>query len=66
MIFDKRYFEYQKQGELEHAALKRLSNIGELSLYKHEGFWYAVDTNKEYEDLNKIWRSGQAPWKIWK
>ena len=66
MIFDKRYFEYQKPGELEHAALKRLSDIDQLSLYKHEGFWFAVDTNKEYEDLNKIWKSGKAPWKIWK
>ncbi|MEK7495073.1 MAG: sugar phosphate nucleotidyltransferase [Patescibacteria group bacterium] len=66
MIFDKRYFEYQKPSELEHAALKRLSSINQLSLYKHEGFWYAVDTNKEYEDLNKIWKSGKAPWKIWR
>jgi len=66
MIFDKRYFKYQKPGELEHAALKRLSNINQLSLYKHEGFWFAVDTNKEYEELNKIWKGGKAPWKIWK
>jgi len=66
MIFDKRYFGYQKPGELEHAALKRLSDINQLSLYKHEGFWYAVDTNKEYEDLNKIWKSGKVPWKVWK
>lgn len=66
MIFDKRYFEYQKTGELEHAALKRLADINQLSLYKHDGFWYAVDTNKEYEELNRIWKSGKAPWKVWK
>ncbi len=66
MIFDKRYFEYQKSGELEHAALKRLANIKQLSLYKHTGFWYAVDTNKEYEELNKIWRAPNPPWKVWK
>lgn len=66
MIFDKKYFDYQKTGELEHAALKRLANINQLSLYKHEGFWFAVDTNKEYEELNKIWEKGNAPWKIWK
>lgn len=66
MIFDKRFFDYQKPGELEHAALKRLSAINQLSLYPHTGFWYAIDTNKEYEELNKIWDSGKAPWKIWR
>ncbi|OGK26100.1 hypothetical protein A2954_04090 [Candidatus Roizmanbacteria bacterium RIFCSPLOWO2_01_FULL_37_12] len=66
MIFDKRFFEYQKPGELEHEALKRLAKINQLSLYKHTGFWYAVDTHKEYEDLNKIWATGIAPWKVWK
>ncbi len=66
MVFDKRFFKYQKPGELEHAALKRLSAINQLSLYQHTGFWYAVDTNKEYEELNGIWNSGKAPWKVWK
>lgn len=66
MIFDRRFFKYQKPKELEHEALKRLSKIGQLSLYKHTGFWYAVDTQKEYEELNKIWKSGNAPWKVWK
>lgn len=65
MIFDKRYFKYQNPGELEHAALKRLVEKNQLSLFPHKGFWYAVDTNKEYEELNKIWASGKAPWKIW-
>lgn len=66
MVFDKQYFKYQNPGELEHEALKRLSKIKQLSLYGHKGFWYAVDTNKEYEDLNKLWKLGNAPWKIWK
>lgn len=66
MIFDKRFFEYVKSGEMEHIALKRLARIKELSLYKHDGFWFSVDTNKELEDLNQMWESGDAPWKIWK
>ena len=65
MIFDRRYFDFQKPGELEHAALRRLVKISQLSLFKHTGFWMAVDTNKELDDLNKIWKSGRAPWKIW-
>lgn len=65
MVFDKRYFKYQKDNELEHEALKRLSKENQLSLYKHSGFWFAVDTHKEYEMLNKLWNSGRAQWKVW-
>ena len=65
MIFTKKYFQYQKKHELEHAALKRLVDIKQLSLYKHTGFWLAVDTNKEYEELKWIWSNGKALWKVW-
>ncbi len=65
MIFDKRFFSYLRNGEMEHEGLKRLAKEDQLSLYKHDGFWFAVDTFKELDDLNKIWNSGNAPWKIW-
>ena len=66
MVFDKRAFEYIRIGETEHPMLKRLSKLRQLSLYKHKGFWFAIDTHKEFEELNKIWIEGKAPWKIWK
>jgi len=66
MIFDKRFFSYIKLGETEHPALKRLAKEKQLSLFKHEGFWFCIDTYKEMEDLNKIWKSEKIPWKIWK
>lgn len=65
MVFDQKIFKYLKNGETEHPALKRLAKKNELSLYKHNGFWYAVDTYKELEELNSIWKSGNAPWKVW-
>lgn len=65
MVFDKRFFDYLRPGETEHPALKRLAKERQLSLYRHPGFWYAIDTHKEYEELNKIWDSGSPPWKIW-
>ncbi len=65
MIFDKRLFDYIKKGEMEHPVLKRLIKKEQLALYKHHGFWFAVDTNKELEDLNRIWNQGNPPWKIW-
>jgi len=65
MIFDKRLFDYIKKGEMEHPVLKRLIKKEQLALYKHHGFWFAVDTNKELEDLNRIWNQGNPPWKVW-
>ncbi len=65
MIFDQRFFKYLRPGELEHPAILRLANEKQLSVYKHDDFWFAIDTYKELEDLNKIWGSGKAPWKIW-
>ncbi len=66
MVFDKRIFAYLKRGETEHPALARLAKERQLSLFRHQGFWFAIDTHKEYEDLNKIWSSGNVPWKVWK
>lgn len=65
MVFDRRFFRYLKKGETEHPALTRLAVDKQLSLYRHNGFWYCVDTNKELDDLNSIWNSGKAPWKKW-
>src|SRR3972149_5377195 len=50
--FHKRAFEYIRIGETEHPMLKRLSKLRQLSLYKHKGFWFAIDTHKEFEELN--------------
>lgn len=66
MMFDKRFFDYIKPGETEHPALRRLAQEGQLSIFKHEKFWFCMDTYKEVEDLNKMWNKGDAPWKTWK
>ncbi len=65
MVFDKRLLDYLKEDEMDTEGLKKLAKDKQLSLYKHEGFWFAIDTYKELEDLNKIWNSGNPPWKIW-
>jgi glucose-1-phosphate cytidylyltransferase len=33
--------------------------------YHHGGFFYAMDTYREYEYLKELWASGKAPWKVW-
>ena len=65
MVFDKRFFDYIRPGETEHPALYRLTKEKQLSLYRHEGFWYAMDTYKELADLIKLWNSPKPPWKVW-
>jgi glucose-1-phosphate cytidylyltransferase len=38
---------------------------GELMAWRHHGFFFAMDTVREYQYLNELWEKGQAPWKTW-
>ena len=65
MVLDKKVFDYIKKDSMIEDVFSSLIKEKQLSLYKHEKFWYAVDTFKEYEEINKMWRAGNHPWKIW-
>jgi glucose-1-phosphate cytidylyltransferase len=67
-IFDKRVYDYLGGDEsvLEREPLERLAAEGQLIAYRHEGFFFAMDTYREYLQLNELWNSGAAPWKVWK
>ena len=47
----------------ESQTLTRLAADGELMAYRHETFWQCMDTLKEAQTLNALWRDGKAPWK---
>lgn len=49
----------------EHDPLKKLAHDGQLSAYKHEGFWQPMDTLKDKNYLEKLWKDNKAPWKVW-
>jgi len=49
----------------EKEPLERLSQAGELSAFKHTGFWQPMDTLRDKNVLEDIWRSGNIPWKNW-
>ena len=49
----------------EQYPLKKLADSGELSAYHHRGFWQPMDTLRDQNFLEKLWQSGQAPWKTW-
>lgn len=50
----------------ERSPLEKLAAEGELMSYTHKGFWQCMDTKREKDDLEKMWASGNAPWKVWK
>jgi glucose-1-phosphate cytidylyltransferase len=50
---------------LERDPMQRLAADGQLMAYQHNGFFYAMDTYREYEFLNSLWAKDQAPWKVW-
>jgi glucose-1-phosphate cytidylyltransferase len=50
---------------LEKKPLQTLAMDGGLGVYKHEGFWMGMDTYRDWTELNQLWDSGEAPWKIW-
>jgi len=63
-VFNKEFLGYLREGEMVEQALERLARDGQLSLYKHEGFWHSMDTFKDFQELNTLW-STSAPWKVW-
>lgn len=50
---------------LEKAPLERLARDRQLAAYKHDGFWYAMDTLRDKNHLEELWKTGKAPWKLW-
>lgn len=50
---------------LEKEPLMKLAEEGQLMSYSHKGFWQCMDSKREYDLLEKLWESGNAPWKVW-
>ncbi len=49
----------------EKQPLENLAKEGSLNLYFHDDFWKPMDSLKDKMDLNELWKSGKAAWKIW-
>jgi len=66
-VLSPKIFEYIQGDETvwEKEPLEKLAELGQLSAYKHEGFWKPMDTLRDKNQLEKLWLSGKAPWKIW-
>ena len=68
MMFNPEIFRYLKDDDtvLEQGPLTQLAEEGQLMSFYHDRFWQCMDTQREREKLQKLWDSGNAPWKIWK
>jgi len=49
---------------LEATPLVQLAEDGGLMMYKHEGFWACMDTQRDWDYLNGLWNTGKAPWML--
>jgi glucose-1-phosphate cytidylyltransferase len=49
----------------EQAPLETLAREGQLSAFRHAGFWQPMDTLRDKTRLEELWASGAAPWKVW-
>ncbi|WP_337176261.1 glucose-1-phosphate cytidylyltransferase [Paludisphaera sp.] len=66
-FFERDFLPYLSPDEgcvLEREPLIRLAQDGQLSMYRHRGYWACMDTQRDLEQLNKLWASGEAPWAV--
>lgn len=67
LVFEPAIFDYLEddQTTLEADALERLAADKQLAAFRHEGFWQCMDTLRDKNLLESLWRGGEPPWKIW-
>ena len=67
-VLNRKVVDYIEKEETvwERDPMERLAHDGELMAYWHHGFWQPMDTLRDKNLLEKLWNSGEAPWKVWK
>lgn len=66
-FFERGFLPYLSSDEgcvLERDPLARLARDGQLAIYRHRGFWACMDTQRDREQLEKLWAAGAAPWAV--
>lgn len=68
-VFNREFFKYLREDDdcyMEKEPLENLARDGQLKVYLHDGFWQCMDTRRELDILNRLWASGNPPWKVWR
>jgi glucose-1-phosphate cytidylyltransferase len=66
-FFERRFLPYLSSEEgcvLEREPLVELARDGQLSMFRHRGYWACMDTQRDREQLEKLWATGKAPWAV--
>jgi len=64
-VFEPSIFDLLRPNEsLEEGLLTRLASQSELTAYTYDGFWQPMDTYREYEYLNSLWKDGSPLWRV--
>ena len=67
-VFEPEIFDYIRNGDstiLERMPFETLAKEKKLTAFKHDGFWYPMDTLRDKKHLENLWTSDKAPWKKW-
>src|SRR5262245_6515488 len=66
-VFKREIFDYLREGEdLVIEPFRRLMAGGQLTAYRHEGFWACMDTLKDKQAFDDMYSRGEVPWEVWK
>ncbi|WP_418554572.1 glucose-1-phosphate cytidylyltransferase [Longibaculum muris] len=67
MVFEPELFDYISGDTIifEQEPMNALVQQNQLMSYLHKGYWQCMDTLREKQQLEKLWNSGEAPWKVW-
>lgn len=67
MVLEPKIFDYLENDAtvFEKKPLESLAKEGQLVSYIHNGFWQCMDTKREKDELENMWNTGDAPWKLW-
>ncbi len=68
MVCEPEMFQYLGDGNemLEAGPFEKMAARGQMTAYKHDGFWSPMDNLHDRNYLESLWNTGEAPWKIWK
>jgi glucose-1-phosphate cytidylyltransferase len=67
-VLEPKVFDYVRDGDAsvwERGPLEELAREGMLAAFKHRGYWRPMDTLRDKLDLEDLWSSGRAPWRVW-
>ena len=65
MVLEPKVLDYVQDDTImfEKEPMEKIAADGQMMCYKHTGFWQCMDTLRDKEKLEKLWNSGNAPWK---